>query len=216
MSAVKTAWPTRIELQTFVDDSHLLSDECPTTVEIYLDAAVSEFEVKTGWTPLADGTSDTVYFDAPLGDYLDLDGAFYGVTSVTVDLTPTNSVGTVLTNHTDYELWPYDGPPYTRVVLLSGPYAGPCNTPGGHASGLRSIKVVGRQGQNVSIPYDIWLAVLQRATAECVMALTAQGGIVTDVTQGPVKLSYQKGNSKIEQFRAAFDCAVARNRRVVL
>jgi hypothetical protein len=184
-------------------------------LEVYLNAAVTEFESRTGWSPfLADAEDSTWWFDAPryADGILDLEGGFTVITSVTVGAHQGNT-GRALTVTNDFAPMSYNGPgefrPWNRIRFLTSCGYQP-----------RSIKVIGKRGACATVPDDVFLAIRDYAGALAMPSITQALGAVTKVKQGPVEYTMgnsdeDSGTSRVGAWTNAFDSAVSRYERML-
>lgn len=164
------SWPTSTDVVaafaaqgTTVDEQHAAR---------WLDAAIAAFESMTGWHPfLADADSSALTFDAPglvPGFVLDMRTGFATVDSVSIG-------GSVLSSD-DYILHPVGGGYASHVQFLRHP-----------GFGVQSVEVVGRRGRVLSVPADVFDAVLLQAVGSG-SSLVAPALSASRIKQGQVEI----------------------------
>lgn len=204
------AWPTASDVVTAFDLQGL---ECNSAEATFcLDAAVDRFEELT-YRPFLASASGDWYFDP----VLDSDGlmvfgtaVFTTISAVRMNLTPTDSSGTLLVSGTDYDLWPYN------AVLKDRPFMGLRFRSLGWSSDARSMKVTGIAGWATTIPAAVWLAIRDEAMAQALLRIIEGYSMVSEVAQGPVKFKYDndEGRSKIDRMHKNFMATIAKYQRV--
>jgi hypothetical protein len=207
---MKAAWPSEAEVGAAMVAAGLV-DTAPADLQDYIDAALEEFEDRTGFRPFLQGSSAAWRFDPPeFGQRLELRAGYTEITEVRTGLSATNATGTVLTVEEDYILLPYDARarnrPFTAIQFLAST-----------GTGDKSIKVTGKKGFHNEIAEDAWLAVLGRAAVLAVEDLTSSGGEASRIKQGQVEIQYgEDGGSILSKWNDRFDCTVGRYQRVVV
>jgi hypothetical protein len=196
----KSAWPTGTELSAAVVGMGAAIPAGFTANDI-IAGAIEEFERLTGYKPFLAATDPvTRQYDPTFGFTLRTH-PFYTVTGVTV-------AGVAKTAGTDYYPLPHnaaaDGVPITSIrfeVPLQGKPA--------------EVSVTGRQGYGVSIPLDVWNAVLNKGVAECLARAAGPSGSVSEIEQGLVKVKYgqEAGRGTIDRFNNEFKQVVRRYKR---
>lgn len=191
----QNAYPTGSDVQTSLTAEGLAY---PPNCSGYATAASERWEQMTTYMPfLAESVDSESYFTNPERglDYISFEGGFVAVTSVTVNLTPDDTTGTVLTLHTDYELEPYNAllrnEPYRRLVFRTSLYRG-----------YRSIKVIGKRGYSTTITDDDWVAIRNYAKGLALTEVMQGTGTLKEEWTGPVKLTYDndQGRSKLDRY----------------
>lgn len=176
----KTAWPTNTNLTDALSGVGVSIPSGYTAADL-IAAAIAEFQAAIGYTWLPDGSDQTLYFDPPNSNFLNLK-PYSSITSVKTGRTATDA-GTALTVNQDYWVFPLnaiaDGKPITGITFETMQ----CGDPA-------SIVVIGKRGFNADIPESVWFAVLNKAVAN-VMALNISGeGMASEIQQGLVKVKF--------------------------
>jgi hypothetical protein len=118
-----------------------------------------------------DSTTDYRDWDQ---DYLDFDGGYVSITSVTFD-------GVAMTENTDYRLFPARKTP-KRFMLMG-------RNPG------QVVTIVGKKGYSAVLPDDVYRAVLSYG-ASLVWSQLNENGVLQSVKQGDVSYSYQQSTAQ--------------------
>jgi hypothetical protein len=219
----QAAWPTAAELTALFTGLGLAVPD-GVDLEIHANAAVAEWDRRTGYQPFLSGASATRRFDPPNSGrvpgfwtyrggrkILDLRAGVTAVTQVSAYVSADDS-GTELTVDEDYWLLPLNAAerssPYTQIEFRSPKF--------GQAA---SIEVTGTWGFADTVPDDAYLAVLNYAAANVLSVIreALMAGVV-EWKEGDIsERSSIENIAKLgEGWRAEFDKAVRRYRRVVL
>lgn len=206
------AYPIEAEVQAALTAASI--DYGTVDLDVYLNAAITEFESRTGWQPFLEEAEDsTWWFDPPkyADRILDLEGGFTEITSVTIGA-DRGMTGTVLTVLTDFVMKSYNlgiFRPWNRIQFLTSPGYAP-----------RSVKVIGLRGACATVPDDVFAAIRDYAGALAMPAITQALGAVTKVKQGPVDYTLSSsdedsGSSRVGSWTNAFTSVVNRYERVI-
>lgn len=223
------AYPTTAEAEAYVSSLNLGLTAAQITALLMatkIDAAIDAFESLVGWSPfLAAGADSSRRYDPPGpqasrapwalyrggGKRLDLDGGLTAAPTALVTGYSATEPGTTLTLETDYFLWPANaaakGQPYTAIEFNASQSGMP-----------QSIRITGRFGYSQTVPDDVFQAILQYAAslAAAQMGAIISGGVVEwrekDITE---KYGDQALSGLLAQWRAAWETAIARYRRIV-
>lgn len=205
-------YPTEAEVQAALTAAGV--DYGTVDLDVYLTAAITEFEARSGWQPFLEEPEDsTWWFDPPkfADRILDLEGGFTEITSVTVGA-DRGMTGRVLTDLTDYLMMSYNlgvFRPWNRIQFLTTPGYAP-----------RSIKVIGLRGACATVPDDVFAAIRDYAGALAMPSITQALGAVSKVKQGPVEYTMSSsdddsGSSRVGAWTNAFNSVVSRYERVI-
>lgn len=203
-----TAWPIE-------DDLTARLTALGVTLPAGLDAdeviaeAVSEWDRATKWSPfLAEESDSETVFDY-FGGRLDFRGGYTEVTEVAANIDSGNPSGTVLTEGTDYRLYPSHAPnvnrPYTDIVFVTSVL-----------KGVGTVKVTGKRGYCTTIDRDAWYAVLDRAVKTVLEFRAGEKGQVVEFQQDTVRKKFASatGGGTIDAFDQRWKKAVGRYKRV--
>lgn len=202
-----TSWPVAADLTNRLTALGTSLPAGLTAAEV-IDRAVEEWERRTKWMPFLAETSDsTTYFDY-YGGTLDLKGGYVAFTSVTVNI-DTGYAGEVLAANDAYHALPSHadgvGRPYTELLFQDPPQRL-----------ARSVKVVGKRGFAVTIPFDAWEAVLDWAVRYVLTFAAGTQGQVVEFQQDTVKKKFAStsGDGTADRLKDNFECAVGRYKRL--
>lgn len=171
-----TAWPTSAEVKAHL--ATLGVDSGAYDFSDLLDAAVEEFEERTGWSPwLFDTNATAKTFDPPQFGTLDICGGFQqsGLTSIVSD-------GTTLAA-TDYYLLPTGKAYADRVAFDPLPSSEP-----------QSLVVTAKWGRSADVPFPAFQAVLMKVAAEYTDYQLGAFGAVSRLKQAPMEI--EQGNAQ--------------------
>jgi hypothetical protein len=206
------AFPTGNDLGAFLTAGGLAHSG--VDLDGLVASATDEFERRTGWIPFEKESADYAdRYDPPacgsFGQAIELRQGLLSLTSLTVGMGMDGSGGNVLTEGTNFLLYPYDGGvdgrPWRRIEFVYG------------VGGLRrSIKVLGKRGFSTECPAGVFAAILHRAAGLAIIDLSAgKSGDLSQVTQGPVTFKYDlQYSSTVQRYQKEFDDCVGRYARL--
>jgi hypothetical protein len=196
---VKTAWITPSEAESLLVAAGIV-ESAPADLEDVIQAAISEWERETGWTPFLAETVDSTRRYDPTGSILRFHNGYISVASVTAS-------DTALVEGDDYELWPYDArqryQPYTELRFryrLGGP--------------PRSVEITGKRGYNDTIDEVAWLAVYMRVASVVARRTYGAVGPTSEIKEGPVAYKFGAGRATPDQLDSEFRRRVALFKRI--
>jgi hypothetical protein len=227
-------WPTGLDVRAWLTGAGLLAD-LPAAALAALDfeaaaqAAVSEFEHRTGYAPfLSTGVVETRYFDRPDGNRLLLRGGLLSFTGVDAEGEPETGGLTVggqaYTAGTHYILLPQNAPalrrPYTSVRFFSHNYQdagiygnwGPSFSTSVSSYQLWQVAVTGVWGYGAALPADVWEGIRQKAAGLIFPQVRAAGtGLRLGYTELGVteQFGIEVSTKFVEALHKAFDVVVA-------
>lgn len=220
----QAAWPDAAAVSAYLAGINFTVPS-GVTVAVYLGAAITEWERKTGYEPfLAAAPATTRRFDPPGASdvsgwwsyrggrrVLNLKAGLVTLTSVYTHASLDDD-GNELDIDEDFWLLPLNANvksrPYTEIEFRSPLF--------GHAA---SVEVTGTWGFFSTIPDDAYLAVLQQAAGNIVRATTV--GLMDGLSawdEGDVKEKYDLDalTKRANAWQSDFDKVVARYKRLVL
>ena len=182
--------------------------------------AARDFEGASGANrKMLAGASETRLYSAPAGNAGTLDIDDLAVVTA-VSYQPSNTTPVVWTAGVDYWLEPSDAPgkgwPYTAIRFLRR-WLDTASGPGvGWPADRRSIAVTGQFGYSLTLPDDVWQAVLERAAAKVARQLgfAITGGGISKWERAERSVSYRSSADIAAAFSADWATTAAAYRRV--
>lgn len=184
----KSAWPTATDANAFLSTlgASAPGADWPTIIA----AEVMGFEAETGYAPFLAGGTASRHYRAAGKTWLDLDGGWVSVTSLTRE-------GSALLG---FSLEPgVPGRPGTWI-RFDYPVEG-------------EVIVTGVPGYALTIPGDAWHAVLDRAVARALESSLGGSGQLKRLRQGALSLERASPSAAVEFLRARADRVTQRYRR---
>ncbi len=221
------AYPTGADLSAYLVSIGLLSTAQAASLDLdaRMNAAVAQWERRTGFIPFLAGAATTRYFDPPGPNRrtgrigltrggearLDLMGGLVGEPSSVITGYSIHSTGSTLTAQDQYCLLPRDNParslPYLEIEFISSQWGGP-----------GSIAILGQWGYSTTVPDDVWQALLEYGAwlaVPDVTGLRTRGILewedIARVRYGDDPLAHFR-----KQWRAALDEILSSYQRIVL
>ncbi|MCW3059711.1 MAG: hypothetical protein JWQ02_1532 [Capsulimonas sp.] len=197
------SWPRGGDAQTFIASAQLAAGASADALnainfDSFVKAAITTFQNATGWRPFL-GKQSVRVFDPPGpergagghyggGRKLFLSGGLLSITSLTVSVTA-DSAGRVLTKGRDFWLRPSsainDGEPFRFIEFASTQYGAP-----------ESIVIDGVWGFALTIPEDVWQAIISKAASD------AAPQLAISIAQG---LASRKAGDEEERYASGRD-----------
>lgn len=197
------SWPTVVDYVDFLNTANL-SVKSEGQAQLALDAAKEKFECDVNLTPFlvedyTDDTPDeTTWYYTPTQNLVMLDGGFVSITGVKTGVTWTQgavdgSSGTSVYQHNDYRAYhlPDNQGPICALKFHNYLFGG---------YGYDTISVTGVRGAYLSLPKDVFLAVMQIAAAMQVSMLNWAGsGNISEFAIGnnDLRVKFQSGKGEL-------------------
>lgn len=181
----RTAYPTNKDLEQALKSAGFTSIPEPARLNALVNAAITQFERRTGWLPfLSSGTTTSRVFDPsiviPFSSYGNPGSSIIRLDQGLLNLEYVKVNGATRALNQDFYLYPSNRSPIVQIQFLFPVIGLP-----------QSIEVNGTWGYSTTIPDDAWLAILRIAMIEVASEylVNITGGLI-EWNEGAAKESY--------------------------
>lgn len=202
-------YPNGSDLAQFLLEAGVISaipDPLPDSYELFVGAAITAFEMDSGWQPFlandgGSGGNETRTFD--------LESCRLYLPAGLISLEGLSMRGTELVENENFWLEDHRAaPPYTWIEFAAV------------RPGRRIVEITGVWGYTTTLPDDVRLAILSFAAANLATSLSGPGGELTKVKQDDVQYDFAaasgSGLGQIASWQKDYKSVVSRYRRVTL